>query len=62
MTVPPVPAPATMTSTLPDEGLDAVEGVETTASIISGPVVHSWASGLLIYQEYDEPTGQKSKK
>lgn len=51
-----------MTSTLPDEGLDAVEGVETTASIISGPVVHSWASGLLICQEYDEPTGQKSKK
>lgn len=47
MTVPPVPAPATMTSTFSEDGLADVEGVETTASIISGPVVYSWARGLL---------------
>jgi len=39
--VPPVPALATKTSTFPDEGLDAVEGVDVTAWIISGPVVYS---------------------
>jgi hypothetical protein len=39
--VPPVPAPATKTSTLCEDGLKSVEGVETTASIISGPVVYS---------------------
>ena len=47
--VPPVPAPAIMTSTLPVDGFDAVEGVDVTASMISGPVVYSWASGLLTY-------------
>jgi len=41
VTVPPVPAPAIMTSTFLDDGLDDVEGVDTTASIISGPVVYS---------------------
>jgi len=46
VTVPPVPAPAIMTSTFLDEGLDEVEGVDTTASIISGPVVYSCARGL----------------
>lgn len=39
--VPPVPAPATRTSTFPEDGLDDVEGVDTTASMISGPVVSS---------------------
>jgi hypothetical protein len=39
--VPPVPAPATKTSTFLDEGLSGVDGVETTASMISGPVVSS---------------------
>lgn len=29
-----------------DDGLDEVEGVETTESMISGPVVYSCASGL----------------
>lgn len=47
MIVPPVPAPATMTSTLPDEDLEDVEGVDITASMISGPVVYSCARGLL---------------
>ena len=46
MTVPPVPAPAMMTSTFPDEGLDGVDGVETIASMISGAVAHSCARGL----------------
>jgi len=45
--VPPVPAPATKTSTFPDDGFEDVEGVEITASMISGPVVNSWAKGLL---------------
>ena len=44
--VPPVPAPATNTSTFPDEGFAGVEGVATTARMISGPVVNSWANGL----------------
>ncbi len=47
--VPPVPAPATSTSTLPDEGRDSVDGVPVTASTISGPVVYSCAKGLLTY-------------
>jgi hypothetical protein len=41
VTVPPVPAPATITSTFSDESFEDVDGVETTASIISGPVVYS---------------------
>jgi len=41
VTVPPVPAPATNTSTFPDEGRDDVDGVATTSSMISGPVVYS---------------------
>lgn len=47
VTVPPVPALATRTSTLPLEGCSVVDGVFTTASIISGPVVNSCANGLL---------------
>lgn len=43
----PVPAPATKASTFPEEGFAAVDGVATTASIISGPVVSSCAKGLL---------------
>jgi hypothetical protein len=39
--VPPVPAPITTTSTLPDEGYNSDDGVETTASMISGPVLRS---------------------
>lgn len=39
--VPPVPAPAIMTSTFSEDGFEVVEGVEVTASIISGPVVNS---------------------
>ena len=39
--VPPVPALATITSTFSDEGFEDVDGVETTASMISGPVVYS---------------------
>lgn len=54
--VPPVPAPATSTSTLPDEGDVEVDGVETTASMISGPVVYSWANGLLICHNNDKRT------
>jgi hypothetical protein len=38
------------TSTAPDEGFDEVDGVETTASMISGPVVYSWASGLFTFE------------
>lgn len=49
VTVPPVPAPAMMASTLPDDGRSVVPGVETIASIISGPVVSSCASGLFGY-------------
>ena len=45
-TVPPVPAPPTKTSTLPEEGCVDVDGVDVTASMISGPVVSSCASGL----------------
>ena len=45
--VPPVPAPATNTSTLPEEGWAAVDGVAVTAATISGPVVSSCARGLL---------------
>lgn len=45
--VPPVPAPAIKASTLPEEGLVAVDGVASTASMISGPVVNSCAKGLL---------------
>lgn len=41
-------------STLPDEGLVEVEGVETTVSIISGPVVYSCARGLLTFQLNDQ--------
>lgn len=41
VTVPPVPAPAINASTLPDDGLDELGGVEIIASIISGPVVYS---------------------
>lgn len=48
--VPPVPAPATKASTFMDEGFDEVDGVETTASINSGPVVCSWANGLFGYK------------
>jgi hypothetical protein len=47
LTVPPVPAPAMKASTLLDDGRDEVEGVEVMAEIISGPVVSSWARGLL---------------
>lgn len=50
VTVPPVPAPATMTSTFSVEGREDVDGVETTASIISGPVVYSCARGLFTWQ------------
>jgi hypothetical protein len=49
--VPPVPAPATITSTFPDDGLDDVEGVDTTALMISGPVVYSCANGLCFYDK-----------
>ena len=49
--VPPVPAPAMMTSTLPEEGCNGVDGVKITASMISGPVVYSWANGLLTLVE-----------
>ena len=49
VTVPPVPAPAMMASTLPDDGRSTVPGVDTTASMISGPVVSSCASGLFGY-------------
>lgn len=45
--VPPVPAPATKTSTFVEEGCVGVDGVDTTASMISGPVVNSCAPGLL---------------
>jgi len=48
--VPPVPAPATMTSTFSVEGREDVDGVETTASIISGPVVYSCARGLFTWR------------
>jgi hypothetical protein len=44
--VPPVPAPAMKASTFMDDGLDEEDGVDVTASMISGPVVYSWASGL----------------
>ena len=47
VTEPPVPAPATRTSSLREEGWAGVEGVEVMASMISGAVVCSWASGLL---------------
>jgi predicted cobalt transporter CbtA len=47
--VPPVPAPAMSTSTLPELGWEVVEGVDLTASIISGPVVNSCAFGLFTY-------------
>lgn len=47
--VPPVPAPATNTSTFKEDRWPGVEGVETTASMISGPVVYSCARGLLTY-------------
>ena len=50
VTVPPVPAAAIITSTLPDDGLDDVDGVDTIASMISGPVVYSCAKGLLTYR------------
>lgn len=46
VTVPPVPAPAMIASTLPEEGRLGVDGVATTASMISGPVVYSCAKGL----------------
>lgn len=46
VTVPPVPAPATKTSTLPVEGCVEVDGVAVTALMISGPVVSSCARGL----------------
>ena len=48
--VPPVPAPATRTSTLPEVGRPESEGA-VTAAIISGPVPSSWAKGLcgLVY-------------
>lgn len=39
--VPPVPAPAMNVSTFIEEGLEDVDGVETTEAIISGPVVYS---------------------
>ena len=48
LTVPPVPAPAINASTLPEDGCAIVDGVDVTAEIISGPVVSSWARGLLI--------------
>ena len=48
--VPPVPAPITMTSTFSVEGREDVDGVETTASIISGPVVVSCARGLFTWK------------
>jgi hypothetical protein len=44
--VPPVPAPATTTSTFPEDGYAGVEGVDVTAVMISGAVVSSCASGL----------------
>lgn len=47
LTVPPVPAPAMKASTLPEDGRDEVDGVETIAEIISGPVESSCARGLL---------------
>ena len=56
MTVPPVPAAAIITSTFPDDGLDDVDGVDTTASIISGPVVNSCAKGLLTFGTKDDYT------
>jgi len=45
--VPPVPAPAMTASTFSEDGLEEVDGVDTTASMISGPVVYSCARGLL---------------
>lgn len=44
--VPPVPAPAIKASAFMEDGLDKDDGVEITASMISGPVVYSWANGL----------------
>lgn len=49
VTVPPVPALATITSTFSDEGFEDVDGVDTIASMISGPVVYSWARELLTW-------------
>lgn len=49
--VPPVPAPHITTSTLPEDGRSGVDGVETTASMISGPVDISCISGLLTCSE-----------
>ena len=49
MTVPPVPAPPTKASTLPLEGWLVVDGVLTTDSMISGPVVNSCANGLFTW-------------
>ena len=49
VTDPPVPAPATRTSSLREEGWAGVEGVEVMASMISGAVVCSWARGLFGY-------------
>lgn len=60
--VPPVPAPAMKTSTLPEEGLDWVEGVETTAAMISGPVVSSWASGLFTCSSVRTRSSQRSQE
>ena len=51
--VPPVPALARNTSTFPDEGRNDVDGVVTTSSMISGPVVYSWARGLFAYKELE---------
>lgn len=47
LTVPPVPAPAIKASILPEDGRDEVDGVDVMAEIISGPVLSSWARGLL---------------
>lgn len=44
--VPPVPALAIRASTFMDDGLNEEDEVEVTASMISGPVVYSWANGL----------------
>lgn len=44
--VPPVPALAINASTFMDDGLNEEDGVEVTVSMISGPVVYSWANGL----------------
>lgn len=50
------------TSTLPVEGRSFVDGVETTAAMISGPVVSSCAKGLFTYRESKRVSWQNRKE